>query len=164
MTDASNQRPYKPASASRAEQVQIVMPQHVNAAYCLFGGQLMQWADIVAGIAARRHCGCETRTVAIDHMEFLAPAHINDTVDLVGRVTWVGNTSMEVRVETYVEKMEDPQNRILINRAYFIMVAVDQEGVSTQVPGLICETEAERAYQKAGEKRARLRKNSFPIE
>lgn len=162
MTDAFNQRPYKPASASRAEQVQIVMPQHVNAAYCLFGGQLMQWVDIVAGIAARRHCGCETRTVAVDHMEFLAPAHINDTVDVIGRVTWVGNTSMEICVETYAEKMEAPQNRTLINRAYLTMVAVDQAGNPTQVPGLICETEAEKADQKAGERRASLRKNPSP--
>lgn len=153
-----NQRPFKTVSASRAEQVQIVLPQHANAAYCLFGGQLMQWVDVVAGIVGRRHCECEMRTVAIDHMEFLAPAYINDTLTVKGRVTWVGNTSMEVCVETYAEKLQSPQQKELINRAYLTLVAVDQEGKPTQVPGLICETEAEKADQQAGERRSLLRK------
>lgn len=154
-----NQRPYKTVAASRSEQVQIVLPQHANAAYCLFGGQLMQWVDMVAGIVGRRHCECEMRTVAIDHMEFLAPAYINDTLTIKGRVTWVGNTSMEVCVETYAEKLKPPQQQSLINRAYLTLVAVDQDGKPTQVPGLICETELEKADQQAGERRSLLRKN-----
>ena len=95
-------RPSKPVSASRTEQVHIVMPADVNGSYTLFGGILMQWIDMVAGVVSRRHSGMETRTAAVDHLEFLAPAHINDTVTLQGRVTYVGNTSMEVCVDTYV--------------------------------------------------------------
>ena len=99
-------RPSKPVSASRTEQVHIVMPADVNGSYTLFGGILMQWIDVVAGVVSRRHSGMETRTAAVDHLEFLAPAHINDTVTLQGRVTYVGNTSMEVCVDTYVEHLE----------------------------------------------------------
>ena len=82
-------RPSKPVSASRTEQVHIVMPADVNGSYTLFGGILMQWIDVVAGVVSRRHSGMETRTAAVDHLEFLAPAHINDTVTLQGRVTYV---------------------------------------------------------------------------
>lgn len=148
----------KPVSSSRAQQVQIILPQHVNAAYCLFGGQLMQWVDIVAGIVGRRHSEREMRTVAVEHMEFLAPAYINETLTVAGRVTWVGRTSMEVCVETYAEKLESPLQKELINRAWLVLVAVDQEGHPTPIPGLICETEAEKADQNAGERRALLRK------
>ena len=93
-------RPVKPVSASRAEQVHIVMPVDVNAGFNLFGGMLMQWIDVVAGVVARRHSESEILTAAVDHLEFLAPAHLNDTITLLGRVTYVGNTSMEVCVDT----------------------------------------------------------------
>ena len=83
----------------------------------------MQWIDVVAGVVSRRHSGMETRTAAVDHLEFLAPAHINDTVTLQGRVTYVGNTSMEVCVDTYVEHLECPHDRSRVNRAYLTMVA-----------------------------------------
>ena len=47
----------KPASASRTIQTQILLSQHINGSGRLFGGQLMQWIDIVAAVAARRHAG-----------------------------------------------------------------------------------------------------------
>ena len=50
-------RPSKPVSASRTEQVHIVMPADVNGSYTLFGGILMQWIDVVAGVVSRRHSG-----------------------------------------------------------------------------------------------------------
>lgn len=156
--ESSLKRPGKPVSASRSEQVHIIMPMHANSTYTLFGGMLMQWIDVIAGVVARRHCEHETRTAAIDHLEFLAPAHINDTLTLVGRVTYVGNTSMEICVDSFVEKLGHPQERKLVNRAYLTMVAIDDNGKPIQVPELICETEEERAAFEAGKQRRALRK------
>ena len=62
----------KPVSASRAEQVHIITPVDVNAGFTLFGGMLMQWIDIVAGVVARRHSECDVRTASVDHLHFLA--------------------------------------------------------------------------------------------
>ena len=42
-------------SDSRVETVHMVRPNHMNAAGRLFGGQLMQWLDEVAGLVAKRH-------------------------------------------------------------------------------------------------------------
>ncbi len=153
-------RPGKTVSMSRAEQVHIVMPADVNGSYTLFGGILMQWIDVVSGVVSRRHCGMETRTAAVDNLAFLAPAHINDTVTLQGRVTCVGNTSMEVCVDTYVEQLRRPEKRTHINRAFLTMVAVDQNGKPAQVPLLIPETEEERADYLAGKKRREQRKKA----
>ena len=50
----------------------------------------------------------------------------NDLVVLVGTLTWVGSTSMEVRVDTYVEKLNG--TRYPVNRAYLTLVAVDETG------------------------------------
>ena len=37
-------------SESAVEQTQIVLASHINGAGRLFGGQLMEWIDIVAGV------------------------------------------------------------------------------------------------------------------
>ena len=153
-------RPSKPVSASRAEQVHIISPADVNSSYTLFGGMLMQWIDIVAGVVSRRHSGCTTRTAAVDHLDFIAPAYIDDIVTIAGRITFVGTTSMEVCVDTFVERLSNPDERIHVNRAYLTMVAIDKEGKPTQVPELTCETEAEKADYEAGMQRRALRRRT----
>ena len=69
---------------------------------------------------------------------------------LQGRVTYVGNTSMEVCVDTYVEHLECPHDRSRVNRAYLTMVAIGADGRPARVPALVPETSAERADFEAG--------------
>ena len=146
----------KPVRASRTEQIQILMPEHINGYRRLFGGRLVEWIDVVAAVAARRHSGCNVTTVAIDNLQFRAPAYVNSTIVLVGQVTYVGRTSMEVRVDTFVEELNG--TKTMINRAYLVMVALDENEQPTPVPGLICETDEERAEWEAGQRRKALRK------
>lgn len=141
---------------SRTEQVQIVLPQHANASGRLFGGVLMQWIDIVAAVAARRHAGTEVTTAAIDTIRFQQPAFVGSTVLLVGCLTYVGRTSMEVRVDVFVESLEGKRERV--NRAYLVLVAVDGDGVPVEVPGLVPVTDEERDEMIAGERRRALRR------
>jgi acyl-CoA hydrolase len=143
-------------SDSRTQQVQIVLPQHANAYKRLFGGVLMQWIDITAAVTARRHSCTEVTTVRIDTLDFVAPAYVGSTVLLEGCITHVGNTSMEVRVDTYVESLDG--NREHVNRAYVVMVALDDQGKPVKVPGLIPVSDEEKAEWEAGEKRHMLRK------
>ncbi len=137
---------------SQVEQIFLVHPQHLNGAGRLFGGQLMSWIDEVAALAALRHSRSNIVTASVDHLEFMSGAGLNDMIVLVGRLTYVGNTSMEVRVDVYVESKEDGMRRP-INRAYVTMVAVDQEGKPKKVPGLSIETESQRAEWEAAKKR-----------
>lgn len=145
----------KSVSASRTEQIQILMPEHINGAGRLFGGKLVEWIDVVASVVARRHSGCNVITAAIDNLQFKAGAYVNDTLVLIGRVTHVGRTSMEVRVDTYVESLCG--TRSVVNRAYLVLVALDEQGHPTPVPGLLLENETERAEWDAGERRQALR-------
>jgi acyl-CoA hydrolase len=139
---------------SLTEQVQIIMPSHCNGDNRLFGGQLMQWIDIVACVVARRHCGNNVTTAAIDNLKFKEGAFINNTLVLIGRITHVGTTSMEVRVDTYVEDLTGI--RKVVNRAYLVIVALSEDGLPVEVPRLTIETEAERAEWEAGIKRHAL--------
>ena len=141
---------------SLSEQVYIIRPQHINSYGRLFGGILMQWMDELSGIVGRRHSGMDVVTAAVDTLNFKSGASINDMVVLVGKVTYVGSTSMEVRVDAYIESLDG--YRKSINRAYFVMVAVDKKGQALQVPGLKLENEIQEAEWADGEKRYQLRK------
>jgi len=134
----------------------MVRSPHINGYGRLFGGQLMQWIDEVAGIVARRHSNSIITTAAIDNLNFKSAAYMNDTVVLSGKVTYVGKSSMEIRVDTYVEDING--NRRTINRAYIVMVAIDSEGNPVQVPSLELETETDKIEWEGGEKRYKLRK------
>ncbi len=142
---------------SLTSHVEILMPAAMNGYERLFGGQLIQWIDVVAAVVARRHSGCEVTTACVDNLVFQAPAHVNDTLYMEGRVTWVGRTSMEVRVDTYVESLGGA--RRAVNRAYLVMVALDKTTHKpTPVPGLILETQEEREEWDAGRLRQLRRK------
>lgn len=146
----------KRVSESIVETVHMVRPNHMNAAGRLFGGMLMQWLDEVAGMVAKRHARCNVITASVDNLRFIHGAYQGEMVVIVGKVTYVGSSSMEVRVDTYVEHLEDGM-RHPINRAYFTMVALDQNEKPKRVPRLILETEAEKAEWEAGEKRREMR-------
>ena len=146
----------KTVAQSRTEQIQILMPEHINGYSRLFGGKLMEWIDVVAGVVARRHSGREVTTAAIDNLQFKAAAHIDSTVVLIGRITYVGRTSMEVRVDAFVEELDG--RRQMINRAYLVMVALDEHEQPTPVPPLILESEEDRTEWEAGVRRRNLRR------
>lgn len=141
---------------SMVETVHMVRPNHLNGANRLFGGILMQWIDEVAGIVAKRHSRCNVTTASVDNLRFLKGAHQNDMIVIIGKLTYVGNTSMEVRVDTYVERKDG--TRSPINRAYFCMVALDADDKPTKVPPLIIETESEKMEWESGKKRREIRK------
>lgn len=146
----------KSVKDSYAEQVQILTQKDMNGYNRLFGGRLMEWIDIVASVVARRHSGRNVTTAVVDTLTFRAPAHLNDTVILCGRITYVGRTSMEVCVETYVEHLDS--SRTLINTAYVIIIAIDENEKPVEVPRLKLETEEEQAEWTLAEKRAEIRK------
>ncbi len=137
--------------------VQIVMPQHCNgyAKPRLFGGQIMAWIDVVGAVAARRYTGRAVTTVCIDNLTFLKPAYLNDTVVQEAIVTWTGRTSLEVRVDSMVERLDG--SRELINRAYVVFVALDDDDRPTAVPPFVPETEDEKRIFQDAEIRKQFR-------
>ena len=149
-------RPVKKVEDSFTEQPYLICPAHINHYGRLFGGQLLKWIDELAGIVAIRHCGTTVTTAAIDNLQFQAPAYTGDMIVLQGVVTYVGNTSMEVRVDTYREALDG--TREMINRAYIDMVAINCKGQPTQVPQLAIETPEQQAEYEAAQKRKQMRK------
>ena len=137
--------------------VQIVMPQHCNGYKKprLFGGQIMAWIDVIGAVAARRYTQRAVTTVCIDNLTFLKPAYLNDTVVQEAFVTWTGHTSLEVRVDSMVERLDG--SRELINQAYVVFVALDEEDRPTSVPPFVPETEEEKRIFEDAVIRRRIR-------
>ncbi len=145
----------KTVQDSRVETMHLVRNKHLNGAGRLFGGILMQWMDEVAAIVAMRHAGGACITASVDNLQFIQGAHQGDMVVLIGRITYVGTSSMEVRVDVYVEGMDGM--RKIINRAYFTMVALDDKERPREVSRLELVGEEERDEWEAGKKRREMR-------
>ncbi len=151
-----SERKMKRVEDSLTEQSHLLMPKCLNAAGFLFGGQLLAWIDETAGIVAKRHAEMNVVTVAVDNMYFKSGAKVDDTIVLIGRMTHVGRSSMEVRIDTYSESLNGI--RTMINRAYFVMVGTDANQHPVEVPGLIIDGLTQQIEWDAGQKRMELRK------
>ena len=146
----------KSVKDSYAEQVQILTQKDMNGYNRLFGGRLMEWIDEVAGIVGLRYAQNNVVTASVDNLRFIRGVYKHEIVILIGRVTYVGNSSMEVRVDTYVEGLDGM--RYPVNRAYLTLVSVDENGKGKKVPRLIVDSLSEQAEWEAGKKRSELRK------
>src|SRR5450432_2760746 len=93
----------KTPRASRVETAQIVLPGLTNTHGTIFGGILMQWIDIAAGIASGRHSGGPVVTASMDRLHFLTPVQLGEIVVLQAQVNFAGKTSMEVGVRVFAE-------------------------------------------------------------
>ncbi|MDR0287376.1 MAG: acyl-CoA thioesterase [Clostridiales bacterium] len=142
---------------------ELVLSSHVNGSNRLFGGQLMSWMDIAGAICARRHSGTEVVTARVDKMEFVKPANPNEIIILNAKMTWVGNTSMEVKVKVYIEDCNGEECAInnCVCKAYFVYVAMDEKGNKVKVPRLKPETQEEIEELNKGQERAELRKSGY---
>ena len=117
---------------------------------------MLRWIDELAGIVARRHSNSLITTAAIDNLQFKAPVYAGQMVVLVGRVTYVGSSSMEIRIDSYVEELDGIRRPI--NRAYIVMVAIDEDGNPVEVPELELESEEQKMEYESAIKRKEMRK------
>lgn len=138
---------------------QIVMPTHTNgAAGVMFGGVMMQWIDVCAGVAAMRHATGGVLTASIDRLDFMHPVHVGDVVVLHAQVNFAGRTSMEVGCRVETEDMRTGSRRYT-TKAYLTFVAVDAAGHPREIQPLVLDSaEDQRRHADAQARRAeRLR-------
>jgi len=102
-----------------------VFPNTTNHYDTLFGGTAMQLMDEVAFIAATRFCRQRVVTVSSDRIDFTKPIPAGTFVELIGKVVHIGNTSLKVQVEIFVEQMYAEQREKAISGT-FTFVAIDE--------------------------------------
>jgi len=147
----------KDVKDSQTEWTKVLEYSDINCDNRLSGGRLMEWLGEMAETVAIRHSGNPVITVCVDNMQFKQGAKLGDIVVIIGKMTYVGRTSMEVRVDTYVEDRRTGLRHVL-NRSYFTLVGVDNDDTPVVVPyGLNVLNESERAEWQGAEKRRELR-------
>lgn len=146
-----------PASASRVEMTQLVMPGHANVVGTAFGGTVMQWTDLAASMAAMRHARLPVVTASVDRLDFLSPVRIGQIAILRAQVNAVFRSSMEVGVEVLTEDPQSGEQRRCCD-ALLTFVALGADGRPVAVPPLEAASEEERRRERqAGVRReARL--------
>lgn len=102
-----------------------VFPNTTNHYDTLFGGTAMQMMDETAFIAATRFSRQQMVTVSSDKIDFQKPIPAGTIVELVGYITHVGNTSLKVRVDIFVEEMYSEYREKAVS-GEFTFVAIDE--------------------------------------
>jgi len=101
-----------------------VFPNTTNHYDTLFGGTAMQLMDEVAFITATRFSRQRMVTVSSDRIDFKRPIPAATIVELIGKVSYTGNTSLKVRVDIYVEQMYTEEREKAVS-GEFTFVAID---------------------------------------
>ena len=98
---------------------------HTNGvAGVMFGGIMMQWIDVCAGVAAMRHASGAVLTASIDRLDFMSPVQVGEIVVLQAQVNYTSRTSMEVGCRVETEDMHS-RTRRYVTKACLTFVAVD---------------------------------------
>ncbi len=109
-----------------------VFPSTTNHYDTLFGGTSMQLMDEVAFITATRYDRQKMVTVSSDKIDFKKPIPAGTIVELRGEVIHVGNTSLIVEVEVFIEEMYSEHRERAI-RGEFTFVAIDENRQPTAI-------------------------------
>ncbi len=117
---------------SESRVIKAIFPSNTNHHNTLFGGDALAWMDETAFIAATRFCRKSLVTVSSDRIDFKKAIPAGSLAELVARVIHVGNTSLKVEVNIYVEDMYTDHREHAI-RGVFTFVAVDENRQPTKV-------------------------------
>jgi uncharacterized protein (TIGR00369 family) len=131
-------------------------PPEANLNGNVHGGVIMRLMDEAGASAAMRHSSRQVVTVAVDQVLFLEPIHLGDLVTIIAELTYVGRTSMEVRIDVNAQNLLTGQHTHT-NTAYFVYVALEADGRPAPVPALTLETEADRRNWQAAQERQAYR-------
>jgi acyl-CoA hydrolase len=135
---------------------QIMQPGHANFLGKVFGGALLSVIDLCAYTTAARFSGEVCVTASFDRVDFHEPIEVGEVVRLVGHVSYVGRTSVEVTIEVFAENIFERTNRHT-NTARVTMVAVSAEGKPVPVPRIAPESRDEKIRFLEGRLRRELR-------
>lgn len=152
-----DERPRKRIDDSRFTLSALMGPQDANAHGNVHGGVIMKMVDEAGALVAMRHARLPVVTVAVDSMTFMEPILLGHLVLCNAELTYVGRTSMEVRVEVVTENPLLGDTKIT-NIAYLVYVALGLDGHPAVVPDVIYETPEQRQRAEEAQQRQAYRK------
>lgn len=110
----------------------LVMPENLNPAGNLFGGQMMAWMDKTAGMLAFRIADGNAVTVQVSEINFKEPVHVGDQVELTAMLITTGKTSMKIKVTARRYALNDVLLREVAD-AQFVFVKIGENGLPAPI-------------------------------
>mgnify|MGYP003606153618 CR=1 FL=1 len=127
---------FKTVRSSRVTISQLMLPSYTNFSGKIHGGYLLSLLDQIAFACASKYSGNYCVTASVDTVDFLNPIEVGELVTLKASVNYVGTSSMIVGIRVEAENIQTGKVKHC-NSSYFTMVAKDDDGKNTKVPGLI---------------------------
>ena len=117
-----------PAAPQRSLALRVVtMPRDTNQYGTIFGGVILSYIDQAGFVEARRHGVHRWVTASMDRVEFKAPVHLGDTVNLYARTVRTGTKSVTVEIDVEAERFTSGQH-VPVTAATLVMVSIDAAG------------------------------------
>lgn len=103
----------------------LAMPSDTNPAGDIFGGWILSQMDIAGNLVSKKIAKGRTVTIAVDSMTFHLPVFVGDVVSCYTSVERIGNTSITINVETWVNRQYST-DFVKVTQGKFTFVAVDE--------------------------------------
>jgi acyl-CoA thioesterase YciA len=124
----------RPPEVSGGAQLRtIAMPRDANASGAIFGGWTLSQMDLAGGTLAAERAAGRVATVSIEAMRFLRPVSIGDEVSCYCTLGKVGDTSVEVKIETWARE-RGIKTAEKVTEGVFTYVAIDEDGRPRELP------------------------------
>ncbi len=162
---------FKTARESRLSITELMLPSHSNFGGKIHGGHILSLMDQIAFACASKHSQCYCVTASVNRVDFLHPVEVGELLTLKASINYTGRTSMVVGVRVESQNVTTGKKRHC-NSSYLTMVAKDENGKGTAVPGLLIQDEqgvrrfARSKYRKeaAFKRDTQFDENNFKVE
>ena len=140
---------YKYIKESQLTITELMLPSHSNFSGKIHGGHILNLMDQIAFACASKHSGNYCVTASVNKVDFLNPIEVGELLTLKASINYTGRTSMVVGLRVESENIRTGKTKHC-NSSYFTMVAKNEEGKSTPIPGIILTSKAEiRRYARS---------------
>lgn len=110
---------------TKCPAIRVVMfPKDTNPSGNIFGGVILSYIDIAAGVAARAVTQHRTVTVLMKEVQFRLPVKVGDILTFWADVVKTGRTSVTIRVRVEADRRGEI---IPVTEGEAIFVAVDEK-------------------------------------
>jgi uncharacterized protein (TIGR00369 family) len=140
---------FKSITDSQLTITELMLPSHSNFSGKIHGGHILNLMDQIAFACASKHSSNYCVTASVNKVDFLNPIDVGELLTLKASVNYTGKTSMVIGLRVESENIRTGQTKHC-NSSYFTMVAKDDNGKSTPVPGIVLTSKDEiRRYARS---------------
>ncbi|WP_339624425.1 acyl-CoA thioesterase [uncultured Winogradskyella sp.] len=130
---------FKTTEDSIIQISELMLPSHANFGGKIHGGYILSLMDRIAFACASKHSKSYCVTASVNKVNFLNSIEVGELVTMKASVNYVGKSSMVVGIRVESENIRTGKTKHC-NSSYFTMVAVDEDGKTVTVPGLVLST------------------------